>query len=401
MGLVNHWRSLNVWVRDGIGALTFAAIALIPAFSPYGVVLGGLPERDPDSWYVVLLLGQTLPLAARRVAPGVVLGIVAAAFSAHQMLAYPPSPAGLGLFFALFSVGAHQQSRRRLTVALAALGYIALAIALVYLGSTEQVWEWVAFAVVPGAAWGLGEVVRMRAAAAHDREIASAQAAVMDERARMARELHDVIGHHVTGIVVQAEAATFLLPEDEARLRHEFTAIAASGRTALKDLRQQLDLLDGASPSTSPAISALEDLVAASKATGLHVDLSEVGRPTGSDQLRLAVQRIVQEGLTNARKHAPGTPVKVEVSWQAPHVRVRVISAAARPPGDIPTRDMTSHSGRGLAGLSVRVTQLGGTISAGPNSDGDFVLEASLPIVTPGAAATPSSVDNPERSTTA
>src|SRR5690554_5800184 len=138
----------------------------------------------------------------------------------------------------------------------------------------------------------------MRAAAAHDREIASAQAAVMDERARMARELHDVIGHHVTGIVVQAEAATFLLPEDEARLRHEFTAIAASGRTALKDLRQQLDLLDGASPSTSPAISALEDLVAASKATGLHVDLSEVGRPTGSDQLRLAVQRIAQEGLT-------------------------------------------------------------------------------------------------------
>lgn len=387
-----RWRSLDVWARDGLGALVFAAIALVPALSPYGVVLGGLPERAPDSWHVLLLLGQALPLAARRVAPGAVLGIIAAAFAIHQLLAYPPSPAGLGLFFALFSAGAYQQNRRRLTLSLAVGVYVALAITLVHLGSTEQVWEWVAFAAVPSAAWGLGEVVRMRTIAAHDREIASAKSAVMEERARVARELHDIIGHHVTGIVVQAEAATFLLPPGETRMHQKFATIAASGRAALEELRQQLDLLDGTTPSMTPAIASLSDLVAAGRATGLQIELTEVGSPHGSGQLRLAVQRIVQEGLTNARKHAPGATVIVHTNWATPVVEVRIVSAAATTTHKVPGNDALFRSsapgnGRGLAGLTERVSLLGGTLNAGPNSDGGFTIEARLPLTGAQAVA--------------
>ena len=101
------FRSRPEWFWDTLGAVVFAAISLIPALSQYGLALGELATRQSDAWHVALILLETLPLAARRLAPGWVLAVVGAAFFADQALGYPPSPAGLGLLVALYSATVH------------------------------------------------------------------------------------------------------------------------------------------------------------------------------------------------------------------------------------------------------------------------------------------------------
>jgi signal transduction histidine kinase len=362
--------------RDSLAAAVFAAISLVPALSEYGLVLGGLTQRPSDALHVTLILAQTLPLAARRITPGWALAVVGIAFACDQCLGYPPSPAGLGILFALYSVGAHQRRGRISTAVAACVVYIALATALILLGSRERAWDFATFALVPAAAWGAGYVVRLRAASARVDADRAARKAVTDERDRLARELHDVVSHHVTGVVVQADSASFLLDADESLVREQLASIASNGRRALADLRQLLDVLGPDDTVTSPAIGTLRDLVGGAQRSGQPVELHEEGNPAGSDELRLAVYRIVQEGLTNALKHSAGASTDVAVNWLPGEVQVRLVTQQA---GPSPNRPIASD-GRGLAGLGERVRRLNGHMSADVDSAGRFVLDATIPI---------------------
>lgn len=365
-------------MRDGLGAAVFAAVSSVPALQPYGVVLGELPVRDADAAHAVLVLAQTLPLALRRSAPASVLAVIGVAFALDQAFAYPASPAGLGVLFALYSAAAHQRRGRALSIGLGALAYAVLAVVLIRLGSREDAWGFVTFLPVLAAAWGIGELVRLGAAAARTRAQDAAHAAVAGERTRLAAELHDVVSHHVTGMVVQADAAAFLLPPDEARVREQLASIADHGRRALVDLRQLLDVLGNDAVPTGPAIGALADLVADALAAGQPVAFDEVGTPSPVDEIRLAVYRIAQEGLTNARKHAPGARTELRVSWGGPEVRI-VVATAAETASAAPAAAAVPGSGRGLDGLAERVRRLGGRFEAGPDDRGRFVLSAGIP----------------------
>lgn len=371
--LVERWQSLPRWLRDGLGAVIFAGVSLIPALQQYGLALGELPIRHTDGFHVLLILLQTLPLALRRQLPASVLAMIGLAFALDQGLGYPPSPAGLGILFALYSAGVHQRRRRTLTIALGGAAYVALAAVLMVLGSPENAWGFATFAPVLAASWGIGELVRLRAGAALAAAETAARAAVTDERARLATELHDVVSHHVTGMVIQADAAGFLLPADETRVREQLASIGGLGRRALVDLRELLDVLGPEGAPKSPTIGTLCDLVEQARATGQPIELAETGFPSDVDDVRLAIYRIVQEGLTNARKHAPGARTDVTVGW-APHMaRIELATAPS------PVRAALSGSGRGLLGLGERVRRLGGRFEAGTDARGWFVLTADIP----------------------
>nr|WP_240977876.1 histidine kinase [Planctomonas sp. JC2975] len=375
--MVQWCRSLPGWVWDSLGAVALAVISLVPALRSYGLALGELASRPADPLHIVLILAQTLPLAARRIAPGWVLGVVGLAFALDQCLGYPASPAGLGMLFALYSAAAHLSRHRGLAITISVVAYVALAAALTWLGSREQPWDFATFALVLAAAWGVGDVVRLQMAAARTRADRAAHDAVSDERARLAGELHDVVSHHVTGMVVQADSAAFLLPADETVVRRQLESIADGGRRALADLRQLLDVLGPEGAATSPAIGDLRDLVSDAQRAGQPVVLHESGDPVGTDELRLAVYRIVQEGLTNALKHAAGASTEVRVDWGPSEVHVRLVTQAVGQASDGP---VAPGSGRGLAGLGERVRRLDGRLRADADPSGAFVLEAVIPV---------------------
>jgi signal transduction histidine kinase len=245
----------------------------------------------------------------------------------------------------------------------------------------------VAFAAVAIALDSIGARWRVQqdlAAQTKQTELEQARLAVLEERTRIARELHDVVAHHMSLIAVRAETAPYRLsglPDD---VSAEFQSLSAAAREALTDMRRLLGVLrydEAALRAPQPQLSDLPELVSAARLAGVAVELSA---PSGLDQVPAGVgvcaYRIVQESLSNASQHAPGAPVTVSVDQGGGAVVLRVANGpgrAARPAGG-------PGQGNGLTGMRERVALLGGSLSAGPAPDGGFVVSAVLPV---GAAA--------------
>jgi signal transduction histidine kinase len=203
---------------------------------------------------------------------------------------------------------------------------------------------------------------------------------VMEERARIARELHDIVAHHLSVIAVESEVARRTSPELSPDAGGRLEAIAATAREALTETRRLLGVLredtgGEADRAPQPGLGELNELVDRARATGTHIRLirqGEVARlPLSVD---LAAYRIVQEALTNARRHAPGADVDVEVSYrdQALHLRVRDYG-----PGAL---DAEPVAGQGLMGMRERATLAGGMFSSGPAEGGGFEVDITLPV---------------------
>lgn len=214
----------------------------------------------------------------------------------------------------------------------------------------------------------------------------AAEVALVEERARIARELHDVVAHHVSVMTIQTEAARSALPGGPGRERANgaLGAAAESGRTAMTELRRLLGVLRSSSdtPATAPqpGIDDLRRLVEDVRATGTRVELAVDGEPPAhvSAGLGLSVYRVVQEALTNALRHAPGASVEVRLTYGPSAVRLEVEDrGGARPapatsPGD---------GGHGLVGMRERVRLLDGVLTAGPASSGaGWLVRADLPL---------------------
>lgn len=209
-----------------------------------------------------------------------------------------------------------------------------------------------------------------------------ARAAVASERTRLARELHDIIGHGVSLMVVQAAAAESSLG-DECIARRSLEAVQATGREAIADLSRLLALLRDDDMSSvlapQPGIADLDRLVAPVGAEGAVPTIAVSGDPSRvSAAVGLTVYRVVQEGLTNARRHAAGAPVRAEVAVGSQEIAIEVVNG--RPPVPAERGSATAGTGTGLRGLRERVALFGGTMHARVEPEGGFALRVDLPL---------------------
>ena len=201
-----------------------------------------------------------------------------------------------------------------------------------------------------------------------------------EERLRIARELHDALGHHISLINVQAGVALHLMDERPEQARTALSAIKQASKEALTELRSVLDVLrqvDEQAPRTpTPTLARLEELISQSVAAGLDVRAETQGEvrplPFGVD---VAAYRIVQEALTNVARHAGPAAATVRIAYGERDVTVQVEDDGRGPPSH-----GSSGSGKGLLGMRERVATLGGELEAGPRPDGGFRVRARLPL---------------------
>lgn len=383
MRVIQGWgRSYNAVVWDRCLALVLTGLAFVPAMSAMSAEFGDLPRRHADALSLVLVLAQTTPVAVRSRRPLACLAIVGGSFAVYEVLAYPPEFGTVTLYLALYSAGAHQERFRRSTAVAATAAYAVATAVLYALGSPDGLTDHLVYFLMLAACWVLGAFVRQRRAEEAERRRLAADAATAAERTRIARDLHDVVTHHVTSMVVQADAAQFLA-ESPDRVVTAVTAIAGTGRRALAELRHLLGVLEATGESAGSRTlvgGTVRDLVEQTREGGQPVELIEDGdRPTLPAAAGLAVYRVVQEGLTNAVKHAAGQRTTVRVRYSPASVEVEVTSTTA-PVRPAAAAGWEPSGGRGLNGLRERVRALGGELTAGERQDGRFRLLAMIPI---------------------
>jgi signal transduction histidine kinase len=294
----------------------------------------------------------------------------------------------IAMLIAFYSVGAHCDDRRAPVVGALALVVIAatdLARPGFFNGAhSARPAAWLAFAI----AWLVGRDMRRRRGRVADLEGRAqqlerereekAQLAVSEERARIARELHDIVAHGVSVIVAQARAGPHLTDDPE-RANGVFRAIESSGREALVELRRLLGILRSEDQQLAigpqPGLTSLASLVEQVRASGLPVELRVEGEPVrlpaGVD---LSAYRIVQEALTNVVKHAHATFADVEVRYQPDALELAIVDDGRG------TAVSANGAGHGLIGMRERVALYGGTLDAGRRDDGGYSVRARLPL---------------------
>ncbi|GAB3210922.1 Histidine kinase [Marinactinospora thermotolerans DSM 45154] len=375
------WHRLDVTVRDlPLGILLLVA-STVPALHGNGTEVGGLPTRPADLLAGVAAVLQCLPLAVRRRWPLVCLILVSGGFVLDQLRGYH-LVAGTALPIALLSAGSYLERYRRSTMIASSVAFAALAVALHHLGPGKGVAEFLSFYLVLALIWGVGAGLRSARIAEAERRIHVAEAARAAERTRIARELHDVVTHHVTAMVVQSEAARYLTASPD-RLDQTLVAISDTGRRAITDLRHLLDLLDPdhgtGGEDRTPPVGRVLTLVEQTRLAGQPVELTEEGTPpTSTGSADLVAYRVVQEALTNALKYDHGGRTSVLVRHSERDITVEVGTDGSGSRAGSP-----GGSGRGLENLRERVNVLGGDFSAGQQSGGGFLVRARIPAGSP------------------
>lgn len=357
-----------VWYSS-IALLLFAG-SLVPALHSHGTQFGGMPARPYDLLAVVAVALQCVPLVACRRWPVACFTVVAAGFAVDQLRGYH-SFAGTALAIALLTVAARTERHRRVTVLVSSAAYVALVAVFELLGAGESPSEYVTFYVALAFVWGIGAWLRATRAAEDERRRRVAEETRAAERTRLASELHDVVTHHVTAMIVQAEAARYVAADPE-RLGETLTVVTDTGRQALTELRHLLDVLN-----PGHGADGLRTLVEQTRKAGQPVEFTEEGTPAagGADPV---AYRVVQEALTNALKYARGSRTCVRVHHGDGEITVAVSTDGAG------ARDTSlGGSGRGLAGLRERVDVLGGEFSSGHDTGGGFHVRARIPAESP------------------
>jgi signal transduction histidine kinase len=368
--------------NDVVITLPFAVLVLLEIWTSY---LGDMPNKPALA--TVCGLAGVLPLAARRVAPLPALVAVMAG-SLVGGLAYPdfkPFSPFLVWVLAAYTVAAHEPNDRALwglIAGLTATGLMGVAGALQDQSGAFSVW------IFLGAAWAAGRAIRSREQRAHTLQTRAehltaeqefrAQRAIAEERTRIARELHDVVAHGVSVMVVQAGAAQRVLSQNPERAREALSSIETSGRQALVELRRMLGVLRAsdahASVEPQPVLARVGELVEHVRDAGIEAGLYVEGEPRGiSAGADLAGYRIVQEALTNVIKHAEATSVDVRIRYLP-----EALELSIRDNGSGPRNKQLQ--GHGLIGMRERVAMFGGTLTAGNAPGGGFAVAAHIPL---------------------
>ncbi|HEY6962722.1 MAG TPA: sensor histidine kinase [Gaiellaceae bacterium] len=337
---------------------------------------------------VVLAALWSLPYLARRLNPTVppfvaaaalaMLGLVEGAGTTDMSMPF------LAALVTAVSFGLLADPRNRIAGWIAIVG----AAAVVDYRSTGTIADFFFTTLILSLAWAFGftlatrseqaRELRERVAAAERDRSAAAERAAAEERTRIARELHDVVAHSVSVMVVQTSGVRRLLHEEQEREREALLSVERIGREALAEMRRMLGVMRTGEPEVAalapqPGLQNLDRLIAQIQEAGLPVTLRVEGErrelPPGID---LSAYRIVQEGLTNALKHAKGAHADVVVRYEDAAVSVEVAD-------DGPGLNGSDAYGHGLVGMRERVAVYGGTLEAGPRDGGGFLLRAQLP----------------------
>jgi signal transduction histidine kinase len=367
---------------------------MLPILASSVMMFGSAPVVGPrgvgEKAFVALTLALCLPLIWRRRWPRAVFLLIVAVAAVQWTAGVVAMPPDWAVLVALYTVASRCGFRWALAaVILTETGVIMEVSQQWGFGWTQARSTAAFFSVVVGAVWIFGiytytrraylRSLEERAARLERERDTQVQVAMAAERARIARELHDVVAHNVSVIVVQADGAAYAIESDKERAKQALEAISATGRTALAEMRRLLGVLresdEGGSYAPQPGVEQLTDLVDQIRASGLPLRFQIDGVPQELSQgLQLTVFRIVQEALTNTLKHAgTGATAHVNLHYGDESVEVRIRDdgrgAAAGDDG----------RGHGLVGMRERVAMYGGSAQARPRPGGGWEVVARLP----------------------
>ena len=402
------WFGRHPLAGDGLLALTLLLVTAgawqintttaVPGFAPM------------DRWSVLWLIAGSVPVLVRRYRLWWSVALTIAILIASVFDPIIAVSVGFSSLVVLYTIAAHQPIRPAL--ALTAVLWVSLTATSFFpsdfdFTNTQLVIGLLYSYIMLSIAFGIGRAVHNRrrnlvelherARLAEENQVALATQAVADERRRIARELHDVVAHHISVMGVMATGARRMLTKDPAKADEALATIETTGRSTLREMRRLLDVLrsneenddtdDDLTPQ--PGLDAVHALIGQVRDAGLAVNLVINGEPYGTDPgIALTVFRIVQECLTNTLKHAGPARAGVRITYGETGLELEISDNGTGPKS---LHTGSSRVGHGLVGMRERVALYGGTLRTGPRPGGGFRVHAVIPIDSPAAVgdATP------------
>ncbi|WP_055477741.1 DUF7134 domain-containing protein [Sphaerimonospora mesophila] len=389
---------LRAWGRRHsklVDVLTVSPLWLISLFTlrfytntaPTDVTHIGVPGL------LLLTLALLIPLIWRRSRPREVFAVVALVCFGQWLANVDITPANLSVLVAMYGVAA--RCTTAWGIAAGVVTEFGLLLAMIRWGGGHVIQPFLTTSVFVVTIWITGIYTNMRrryidsllerAERAERERDQQARIAAAAERARIARELHDVVAHNVSVMVVQADGAAYALDSDPEQTRHALRTISGTGRQALAEMRRLVGVLrqNAGSPAEEyapqPGVAQIEELVRHVRDSGLPVELAVSGTPRDLPEgEQLAIYRIVQEALTNTLKHGgPAVRARVEIAYGPGDAVLRIVDdgrgAAA----------VHAEGGHGLIGMRERASMYGGSVEAGPHAGGGFQVVARIPLGVP------------------
>ena len=375
MGLLNRVTGREV-ALDGLLAVVLGAAM---AFGTIEESIYHAARRPPDAWAIALVVAAAGALAVRRLAPLPSLAGVTLAAAAYLVAGYPYGPILLALPVALYSAGGHLPVRRSLPAAAVASVTLVLTQlpAITSFSALLSLAVWHGWLLVP---WALGAGLRVRRDENRRNHEDAARRLAYEERLRIAREVHDIVGHGLAVINMQAGVALHVVDRRPEQARVALAAIKETSKAALDELRATLAVFrrpdeSHQEPRPAPGLRQVGSVVTAMAESGLPIRMEVTGRavdlPAAVD---LAAYRIVQESLTNVIRHAGPASATVRVRYEPADVVLEITDdGRARANGG------GRPGGQGIAGMHERAEAVQGTLEAGPRPEGGFRVLARLP----------------------
>jgi signal transduction histidine kinase len=365
MKIVRWFRRPRVFDTTLVILISLPAALAIISMVPRGEVEAPLSAAHYLAGTLLLLMRRRRPILTTAL----VTAVDVVGFATHLVqIANVPSA------IAFYSVGRYTAGRA--TVLTAVAGYA------VYASTMEIFWpgrgNWIGALFSIGVSVGIGQLVRLRTELNERSRREAADAAVRAERRRIARELHDVVAHHITVINALVGGARATLPSEQEVTRNALESAEQTARQAMSEMRRLLDVLradgnDGPDAATGVGAARLPALIKEAKSAGLPASLTVTGEPVELPAaVDHAVYRIVQEALTNTRKHTVSARASVRLAYEPEAVEVEVIDDG------LATQD--GAPGFGLGGMAERVALCGGQLSTGPRPEGGFRVHARIPL---------------------
>jgi signal transduction histidine kinase len=379
-------RASSSWLQERLWLVDVVVVLVVFAYN-----LLVLPVYVPDGLWpgtgVAVSVGLCAPYVLRQGYPLIVFGIILLTAWLQLVLGVGILPANFMLAFALYNVAV----RFRWPISAPAAAALALWVLLAVVPQMDGNLSWPFLVVF--VAWTWGTTVRIRrdyvdglkerARQLEQEKESQARIVAAEERARIAREIHDIVSHSLSVVVVMAEGASLKARTEPERAEQAMLAVRDTGRNALAEMRRMLDVLRSGEPGShapQPGIVQLGPLIEESKASGLPAEMTVQGDPVevpvGVD---LVVYRVVQEALTNARRHAGPllSKVAVRLRYESDSLEVQITDDGTGL-GAIPNSE--PGGGRGLVGMRERIAAYGGELRVGPRPGGGFEVVATLPI---------------------
>ncbi|WP_344001088.1 sensor histidine kinase [Streptomyces thermocarboxydovorans] len=396
-----HPLALDAALAAGV-LLCMLAGSFLEPHDPQGASWG---LRTPDPLSLVLMTLGAAALVLRRRAPRTVLAVTSAFSLTESVTGDPRAPVAMSAVIALYTVAATTDRPTTWRVGLLTMTVLtgtAMAAGPLpwYAQENLALFAWTGIGATAGDAVrsrrAFVQAIRERAERAERTREEEARRRVAEERLRIARDLHDVVAHHIALVNVQAGVAAHVMDRRPDQAKEALSHVREASRTALGELRATVGLLrqsgDPEAPTEpAPGLDRLDDLANTFRSAGLTVEVARADQDTDLPAaVDLAAYRIIQEALTNVQKHAgPGARAEVSIVRVGPHIEITVLDDGAGGRDHEPA----PGGGHGLLGMRERVTALRGTLTTGPRYGGGFRVHAILPVQTRTSASPAASAD--------